>query len=171
MNNEIPGWILSGANPAQFAVGVDEQERFEGGRVAYLRSTAGDVSGFGTLMQQIAADEYRDTRLRLTAMVRTEDVEGWAGLWLRVDGRTPEEMLAFDNMQDRAIRGTTAWTRHSVVLDVPAAALGIAFGLLLAGPGAVLIAGARFESVGPEIETTGSSRSLHPVNLDFSDPF
>jgi len=39
-----------------------------------------------------------------------------------------ETGVAFDNMQDRAIKGTTDWRRYEVVLDVPEDATGIAPG-------------------------------------------
>lgn len=40
------------------------------------------------------------------------------GLWFRVDGTTGKS-LSFDNMQDRAVKGTTEWARYEIVLDVP----------------------------------------------------
>jgi hypothetical protein len=43
-------------------------------------------------------------------------VTGWAGLWLRVDGSNG--MLVLDNVEDRALHGTTDWTQASIVLDV-----------------------------------------------------
>jgi len=45
------------------------------------------------------------------------------------------EVIAFDNMQKRAINGTTGWQRYEVVLDVPKDATVVAFGILLNGGG------------------------------------
>ena len=56
---------------------------------------------------------------------------------------------AFDDMQDRPIRGTSDWTQYDVVLDVAPDAADVAFGLLLDGPGQVWIDDAKFEVVGP----------------------
>ena len=36
----------------------------------------------------------------------------WAGLWMRVD--KGKDMVAFDNMQDRPIKGTTDWQRYYI---------------------------------------------------------
>jgi len=63
-------------------------------------------------------------------------------------------MLAFDNMSDRPIQGDTEWTRHDVVLDVPASARRITFGVLLGGPGTVWIDGVRLDVVASTVPTT-----------------
>jgi hypothetical protein len=64
------------------------------------------VEGFGTLMQMFEADRYLGQRMRFSALVRTKDVADWAGLWMRVDG-PGKAPLAFYNMEDRKIVGTT----------------------------------------------------------------
>jgi hypothetical protein len=50
------------------------------------------IDGFGTLMQDFRAKQYVGKRVRFSAFVKSENVEGWAGLWMRVDkgeGATP----------------------------------------------------------------------------------
>ena len=47
----------------------------------------------------------RGKRIRLSGHARSKDVSDWAGLWMRVDGPKGEP-LAFDNMQQRPIKGT-----------------------------------------------------------------
>jgi len=32
------------------------------------------------------ADDYRNKRMRLSAAVKSEGIEDWAGLWMRIDG-------------------------------------------------------------------------------------
>ena len=54
---------------------------------------------------------------------------------MRVDGPDSGRHLAFDNMLDRPIKGTTDWTRYAVVLDVDKTAVAIAFGVLAGGEG------------------------------------
>jgi len=63
--------------------------------------------------------------------------------------------LAFDNIGDRRIEGTTQWTKYSVVLDVPEDAAAIAFGLLMAGKGQVWVDDLAFDVAGPDVATTG----------------
>ena len=69
-------------------------------------------------MQQFSADRFLGKRVRFAAFVKAQDVEGWAGLWMRLDGRF-SVTLKLDNMQNRPIRGTSEWNLYSCVLDVP----------------------------------------------------
>jgi hypothetical protein len=67
------------------------------------------------------------------AWVSSKDVGDWAGVWMRVDKE--KTVVAFDYMQNRAIKGSQAWNLYDVVLDVPADATSISFGMLLTGSG------------------------------------
>ena len=128
------GWHLAGSKPADYESGVDAQAQYNSHPSAYLKSKKAAAEGFGTLMQDFRAEQYAGKRLRFTALVKSENVQDWAGLWMRVDkGR---EAVAFDNMQQRPIEGTSGWQQYAVVLDVPQNATGIFFGVLLSGSGA-----------------------------------
>jgi hypothetical protein len=166
---QVPkGWFIAGSKPADYEAGIDASAAHDGHASAFLKAKKPAVEGFGTLMQDFRADHYQGKRVRFSASVKTEGVQGWAGLWMRAD-KGPQQ-LAFDNMQDRSIKGTTRWQRYDVVLDVPQDATGIFFGVLLTGPGAVWINSARFEMVGPDVPTTGlgaAPKPDEPVNLDF----
>jgi hypothetical protein len=74
-------------------------------------------------------------------------------------------------MQSRPIKGTTAWTRHEVVLDVAPNAKNLAFGILLDGTGAAWIDEVGFEVVDKSVATTGTPAgeelAAEPANLDF----
>jgi hypothetical protein len=72
-------------------------------------------------------------------------------------------MLAFDNMADRLIRGTTDWEHHEVVLDVLVQAQ-IALGVLLVGEGEAWMSDFNVEIVGPEVQTTGSGGGAGPTS-------
>lgn len=167
----VTGWLLAGSRRDCYEIGVKLGEAAAGKPAAYLRSTTDPSGGFGTLMQQIVPDEFVGKRLRFSGAVRSEAVLNWAGLWMRVDGAREDPMLAFDNMHDRGIKGSTDWSRYSVVLDVPEKATNIAFGVLLNGEGAVWVADLALEAVGLEAPTTGEwRRASKPLNLDFSEP-
>ena len=164
------GWYLAGSKPAEYESGVDKQVQYNAHPSAYLRSKAAVSEGFGTLMQDFRAEQYAGKRVRLTAFVRSEGVQKWAGLWMRVDkGR---DSVAFDNMQNRPITGRNEWREYSVVLDVPQNATGIFFGVLLSGSGEVWVNSVKLEAVGPEVPITDlrtTQRLDHPVNLDFQN--
>lgn len=136
------GWILRGSAPANYLAGVDTAIKAAGEGSGFLASKPAvelNDSGFGTMMQTIPAEAWRGRKVRFRAQVRATNVKGWAGLWMRVDGAEPNEPLAFDNMGDRPITGTSEWTAYEIVLNVPNGATRIAFGILLAGKGQVWI--------------------------------
>jgi hypothetical protein len=164
------GWHLAGSKPESYEAGTDSQAAYNDRPSAYLKSTEAVSNGFGTLMQQFAADKYAGKRLRLSAFVKSDDVKDWAGLWMRVDKGS--QSVAFDNMEDRSIKGTTGWQRYQVVLDVPQDATGIFFGVLLAGSGQVWLNDVKFEVVGSDVSTTGAggAHRAEPVNLGFDNP-
>jgi hypothetical protein len=113
------GWFKAGSHPGDYAMIIDRAEKQSGAASATIRCTADPpAEGFGTLMQQCGAKPYCGKRLRVTGSIKSKDVEGWAGLWVRVDG-LDKSGLAFDNMMKRPIKGTTDWTKYAIVLDVP----------------------------------------------------
>ncbi len=147
------GWMLGGKG---YEAGLDRQTKHGGGASAFLKkSGAGDE--FGTLMQMVDATAYRGARVRLSGYSRAAEVTGWAGFWLRVDG--PAGVLAFDNMQSRPIRGTAEWNRADIVLDVPAEAKALAFGVLLAGGRQVWVDDLRLETVGQDVAVTAPGQA------------
>ena len=166
------GWHLSGSSPGLYRTEV-VPEAFGTATAVHLAGSEA-TSGFGTFMQAFKADAFRGQRVRYSAAVRSDNVDQWAGLWLRVDGKESYS-LAFDNMQDRPIHGTTEWRRHAVVLDVPEEATKIVFGILLTGRGDVWITDVNVEPVGADIAVTGKPRTGPPelpdapVNLDFAE--
>ena len=164
------GWILAGSQPKSYETGVDASVLHSEKRSAYLKSTATEpIKGFGTLMQGFAAENYRSKRVRFSAYAKSLDVKDWAGLWMRVDkGR---DSVAFDNMQNRPIKGTTDWTEYAIVLDIPSDATGISFGILLAETGAVWLSDIRLEVVDTQTPaTSASTMRREPTNLNFVEP-
>jgi hypothetical protein len=164
------GWFVAGSKPTEYDSGIDTLATFNGHPSAYLKAKVPSVEGFGTLMQDFRADHYVGKRVRFSAFVKTERAQDWVGLWMRIDSGSQE--LAFDNMQDRSIKGTTEWKKYDVVLDVPQNATGIFFGVLLSGTGTVWLSDAKFEIVGPDVPTTNGAVRLkpdEPMNLGFQD--
>ena len=168
---ELPaGWIKAGSHPAEYDMGVDRPIRREGRAIAFIKGTADQFHGFGTLMQMAAPGEYCGKRVRFSAYVKSEKVQsGWAGLWFRIDGAKSGEMLGFDNMQQRPIKGTIDWKRVEIVLDVPEHAAALAFGLLLSGNGQVWMDDLKFEIVNPDVPVTGGAQFGPPRNLNFEE--
>jgi hypothetical protein len=163
------GWHMSGSHRAEYEAGLLPRDcAYEGKRVIRLRFRAAVPAGLGTVMQSFDAARYRGCRVRFSAVVRGQEITGWAGTWLRVD--TAGGTKTLDNMQDRALRGSTAWTEAANVLDVGEDAASVHFGVLLAGAGAVDLARPRFEIVGTDVPVTVIRRgplAAEPQGLDF----
>ncbi len=163
------GWYMAGDHPQNYESGVDAQTVYGGRPSAYLKYTGSTPEGFGTLMQDFKADQYQGKRIRFSAEVKSDGVQDWAGLWMRVD--KAGKMASFDNMQDRAIKGTTDWRHCEIVLDVPQDATGIFFGILLSKTGKVWMSGANVEVVDSAVPVTKESVSpkSSPANLGFEN--
>lgn len=92
------------------------------------------ANGGGVATASLTADRAIGKRVRLSGYIKTRDVsQGFAGLWLRIDG--PSGVLAFDNMGDRGVTGTTDWEHYEVELPVAADAKRIVFGALFPANG------------------------------------
>lgn len=148
------GWYVTESAPQHYEAGVDLNSHCDGTRSAFLRSRTKNSEGYGTFMQAFGAQDFRGKRLRFSATVRIQDVEGWAGLWMRVEGPDPKQPLAFDNMQSRALVGTAGCKRYDVVLDVPREATSIMAGLIMSGTGQAWLDGVRFEVVDASVAVT-----------------
>lgn len=166
-----PGWFVyvSRAPSTDFEAGTESSTRTSGSTSAFLRAKT-DSSGFATLMQTIDASTYQGKRVRLSGYLRTKDA-GKGQLWMRVDG-ADKKPAAFDNMEDRGLQGDKTWQHFDVVLDVPADARDIAFGLLLQNRGEVWADGLAFDVVDKSVPITGNqphALPAAPVNLHFAN--
>jgi hypothetical protein len=148
----IQSWCLTGDTPQDYIYGIDPTLRLNGKACAYLKSRVDPAVGFGTLAQAFQGSEYRGKRLRLSGWIKAQEVEQWAGLWMRVDGN--EGSLRFDNMHRRAIQGNCDMKQYEVILDVLTESVGIYFGILLVGKGQIWLSNVRFEVVGRDVPTT-----------------
>lgn len=174
MMSEIKGWMLTGTSPEQYKAVIDSRVFHKGQRSVCFQSDVHEGIGpdqFGTLMQQFQATHYSGKRMRFSAFVKAEQVEGWCGLWMRIDDKL-QNVLAFDNMERRSIRGTSDWNYYACVLDVVQEADCISIGILLSGSGTVWMDSCRFEEVGMDIPVTESlaqteSFPSEPQNLTF----
>jgi len=166
-----PGWVIAGNAPTDYRFAVDTTTAASGKQSASISAKPGaKTNGFGTLMQIIAADNYRGDRLRLSGYLRTQAADR-AQMWMRVDG-AGGTILGFDNMDSRPVTGTTGWRRYDIVLDVPSDSVDIAFGFFLSGSGKVWgddFELAKVESSVP-VTSAGTALARAPANLDFEEP-
>lgn len=172
-SNPPKGWTADGSETNGYVVGTDPTGGYNGEAAGFLAGTAPKEGKFGSLLQSFDAAKYRGKRVRLSAMIKASKVEGWAGMWMRVDANGKNrETLAFDNMQKRAISGSKDWEQYSIVLDVPQNAAKIMIGFLLSGKGKIWLDSVTINPVGLEVPVTdlyARSMSNEPTNLDFED--
>jgi hypothetical protein len=146
---------------------------FQNGKsCAYIKSKSPKENEFGTLMQIISAENYLGKRLQLSGYIKSKDIKGWSGMWMRIDGENGQQ-LGFDNMQDRAIKGTTDWKKYEIVLDIPSNSKSINYGLLLGGEGKVWFDNLELKEVDKTIQVTNLIKEnklpIKPINLDFEE--
>lgn len=171
--NQVRGWVLSGSDPYNYEMGIDYKRVHQGKASGYLKSkTVMGAEEFATMMQQFKASKYLGKRLQLTCFIKTEDVQSFASMWMRVDN-TSEDIIQFDNMSNRPIKGSTNWTRYRIVLDIPENSAVISFGVILSGKGKVWADGFRFDEVDESVETTNLDMTYElqdePINLAFEE--
>jgi hypothetical protein len=135
-------WFAAGSRPRDYDMGVETGAP----ETLIVKAKPGAATGqpnYGTFMQMRPPGPLLGKRVRLSGRVKTDRVP-WATIWLRVDAEDTfaivngkrvnnKPPLAFNNMSDRPIRGTTNWERYELVLDVPENATAIAYGLVLLG--------------------------------------
>ncbi|MCM3168501.1 helix-turn-helix transcriptional regulator [Peribacillus frigoritolerans] len=149
MKNEqlLKGWNLSGSHPFNYQMGIDRETFHKGQASGFLKSvTAESQEEFATMMQQFKAENYLGKRMKLSGFLKSKGVDGFCGLWMRVDNAL-QDVLQFDNMGDRPIVNDTEWNHYYIVLDVPENSAIISFGVLLSGRGQVWIDELEFEEV------------------------
>lgn len=126
------GWRV-GLVP-DYRVSRDCEAAASGRCVIRLESLPEATRSFIPLAQMVGIEQLGGHLAKLSGQIRTRDVEdGWAGLWMRVDGHG--KMLRLENMFKFGPRGTTDWQRFEISLPVAPNAKGVALGVLLSGRG------------------------------------
>ena len=174
-NSKIPGWFMAGSEPKDYTATLDKETFHSGTQSALITHAKSSASGFGTLMQSMDPDDYKGKRWKMTFWIKTENIKGWAGGWMRVDGPKGSDYrpLSFDNMQDRIIKGTIDWTQYSIVLDVPEESSKVCFGVMLSGKGKLWIDDINFAKVSKKVPVTcmyaNKKYANTARNLDFEE--
>ena len=153
-NKTIDGWMKAGNKPDFYDIGKDDEINYNSTPVYYLRSIFKVTEGFGTILKNLKPTDYLGKRVRMTGYIKSENITGYAGMWMRVDGEVQGVYLSFDNMYNRQITGSNDWTKYEIVLDVPDSSTNIGYGVLIQGEGEIWFPDLRFEVVGNDVPTT-----------------
>lgn len=153
------GWSLTGSHREHYYLTTDGKVRHGGKTSATLISkNSASEDGFGSMKQEIKADNYRGRRVRYSGYLRAELAAQRLALWMRVEGEDGK-ILAFDNMDERPATGTTSWKKYEIVLDVPEAAQHIALGAHFEGKGQIWVDDLKLEAVGQDVASTDMNAS------------
>ena len=161
-------WHITGNRRLDYEAGLLPGVSYEGDRVRELRLRPASTRR----LRRACADHQRLSLPGPQGLLQRH-AQGDRGdrlgrLWLRVDGANG--MLVLDNMEDRALHGTTDWTQASIVLDVADQAKILLFGALVSGAGAIDLTRLRFEEADPDLPVTVAESWVFPDEpqaLDF----
>lgn len=122
------GWKQFGSE--SYTAQVDGTHASSGKRSASI-VFSGDSPDFAALAFTLP-NNYKGKKITLSGYLKTENVEdGFAGLWMRIDPG-----IAFNNMREKGINGTTEWTKYEITLELqPEETKRIVIGALLTGKG------------------------------------
>lgn len=97
-----------------------------------IERTAESSGQFSAISRSIPW-EFSGRRIEIRGFLRTENVTGYAGLWMRQDNGP--EMLSLENMQRQQLKGTNDWAEYRIFLSVHAETRSLVFGFLMGGTG------------------------------------
>ncbi|MEO2062913.1 MAG: S41 family peptidase [Christiangramia sp.] len=120
-------WIRWG----NYEISVDDRVKYSGKYSAEISSEKG--GSFGSIAYGIPAN-YEGNYLQLEGYMKTENVEGSAGLLIRVDDASGKT-LSFKDMSVYKIGGTTIWKKYKVLVPFSSEAHMIYVGGILQGKG------------------------------------
>ncbi|SDE08849.1 S41 family peptidase [Niabella drilacis] len=125
------GWQANSRNDSSIYEAALDAETVKDGRYAASIRYKGGKPGFATWRSAIR-EKYAGDSITLSGFIKTENVtDGFAGLFLGV-----ERGLAFDNMSNKGVKGTTDWTEYKITLPLfPEKQERILFGGILSGKG------------------------------------
>ncbi|MFB2118966.1 S41 family peptidase [Parapedobacter sp. 2B3] len=103
------GWSNFGAGDYILAV---DSAVVKSGRYAASIASQGDGPGYRAWAFAIPGS-YPGKEIKLSGYIKTENVDGFAGLWMRIDPQ-----VAFNNMQQAGLKGTTEWTHYEFTLPM-----------------------------------------------------
>lgn len=172
--NGISGWDAPGdSQRGNYEILLDSVIKQSGNRSVSIRSIGDDPAQANNtfIRQQVSALEHAGKRIRFSAFIKAENVEG-ANLWMQVTG-SDLRVLNDDRMKDRSVLGTSDWKKYEIVLDVPTDSRIIILGVSLSGKGRIWIDDLRFEAVSKDIPSTGQrpAKEIEAESLSYIQRF
>lgn len=128
--NKLPnGWISRTPD----SVGFDSEIVYRGTGALRLDLREAEPGAISTVFLRLPID-FSGRKIELRGFMKTEDVGGFAGLWLRLDS-LPGVTVGFDNMSRQQLKGTTDWKEYTITVPIDPKARFVYAGVLLTGSG------------------------------------
>jgi hypothetical protein len=160
VDNHLPvNWEIFGDSKAK--VFADQSEKQEGKFSAAIESD--NSEGFKALAFKLP-ENYAGKKITVSGYLKTENItDGFAGLWMRIDPQ-----IAFDNMQQRGIKGSTPWRKYEILLEMsPKNTEKIVFGALMSGKGKMWVDDLKVSIDGKDIKNAKIfEEKLNKINSD-----
>lgn len=160
LSDKLPGGWAGGPSGTAFS----SEATHEGHKVLILSRDKKSASKFSAISSCVQSD-FSGTTITLKGLLRTKDVNKFAGLWVREDGDTGS--LAFNNMQDSNLHGTTGWKEYSISVPVKPQARRVVFGALLVGTGKVRVSHLRLLVDGKPIWQAPKKKTVLDTDHEF----
>jgi C-terminal processing protease CtpA/Prc len=130
-------------------------------RIERPAGSSGSLSGITKVLPM----DFAGKRLEMRGFLRTQDVTGFVGMWMREDGESGR--VEFDNMQSRALKGTNDWQEYSISLPINPDGKQLFFGVFVTETGTVWVDDLQLLVDGKPIrEAPRVERPKTPVDTD-----
>jgi C-terminal processing protease CtpA/Prc len=111
----------------------DDSIKIDGTNSIRIQKEVAEPDGKFTSVTFLLPAHFSAKKITLKGFIRTENVNGYAGLWLRTDAGT--NAGEFSNLGESAPTGNTDWKNYSTTVKMDKDVTKIVFGGLLSGSG------------------------------------
>ncbi len=129
-NGKPAGWFI----PPIAA--IDPDIKLRGASSLRITRDASSANEFTTATAAVPID-FSGTTIAWRGHIKTENVTGFAALWMRIDGDQPG--IAFATLQPQKIDGTRDWKEYTISVPNSPAGKRLYFGFLLGGTGSAWV--------------------------------
>ncbi len=121
-------------DPDGYVVDVESATEPGGKPIARFMSVRpSQKNSFASIFADFSPENYSGKKFEYTAWIKTDNVTDAAELWATAED--DNDIIAFDDMSNRAVRGTSDWKKYSIVLSVPPTSKRLRVGFMLRGSG------------------------------------
>ena len=130
--------------------------------------SGGQKTNHKTVVEQCVKADFKGKSIQLQGNLRTRDVKGMAGLWLK-EYTASGKLLVKKDMGARILHGTNAWKGYAVDLPWQPHAQVLVFGAILKGSGTVSVFHLRLNVDGKRISESPRITTINDTDREFDN--